>query len=198
MKRMDGKKMESKHKKKNNEGEFVSETQGEEIRSGAILQLVEIGSEAEGNVEVTRIEEEVVEQEEEAVFQHEEAVVQEEKEASIEFVGESFDPREIFGVLALVDVTSKVRKVRKIPAFHHVDKPVTRIGNSKRADFKVDDFESVRREHGAIVFKNGQFYVYPQNGLVIVNGKGVSAKGELLENGSQIEMGSAKFLFLRV
>lgn len=190
MTRVDRKKMKSEHKKKNDEGEFVSETQGGEEKSGAILQLVEMGSEAEGDVEVTRKVEEVVEQEE--------AVVQQEKESSIEFVGESFDPREIFGVLALVDVTSKVRKVRKIPAFHHVDKPVTRIGNGKRADLKVDDFESVRREHGAIVFKNGQFYVYPQNGLVIVNGKGVSPKGELLQNGSQIEMGSAKFLFLRV
>ena len=213
MKRKYRQKLKSENIKKNDEDKVVSKGQGGGTKSGNILQLVEVGSESEvhGEVageetDVTQIEEAVKQVEESAFEQVEKAAVEQEKEAAIEqeeesaveFVGEPFDPSEIFCVLALVDVSAKVKKMRKIPAFHHLAKPVTRIGNGKRTDFKVDDFESVRREHGAIVFKDGTFSAFPQDGMVIVDGKGVSEKGMILENGSQVEMGSARFLFLMV
>ena len=116
----------------------------------------------------------------------------------VEFEGEPFDPLEHFSVLILTDVTQKVKQIRTIPAFLHINKPVTIIGNGKRAHFKVDDFETVRSEHGAIVFKDGHFYIFPHEGKVDVNGKSVVEDGEILNNGSRIEMGSAKFIFLTV
>ena len=154
---------------------FATKTQQEGAGSKAILKLVEMGAEAKDDNGVPL-----------------------DGAIPVELKGESFHPLENFGVLALVDVTRSVKRIRRIPAFLHINKPVTKIGNGKRADFKVDDFESVRSQHGAIVFKNGHFHIFPQEGSVVVNGKEVSEEGEVLKSGSKIEMGSAKFIFLMV
>ena len=168
-------KWEPEKKRKNDEDRSVTKIQEGETETSNILILKKVEPEA-----------------------CEKAAVNVEDKTIVEIEGEPFNPLEKFSVLALTDVTQKVRKIRTIPAFFYINRPVTIIGNGKRAHFKVDDFESVRREHGAIVFRSGHFYVFPRDGHVDVNGVTISEKGVILQNGSQIEMGSAKFLFLTI
>ncbi|UCE17603.1 MAG: FHA domain-containing protein [Gemmatimonadota bacterium] len=146
-----------------------------EVESPGILQLTKVGSEGE-----------------------KEATIETVDIPFVELEGEPFNPFESFSVLALVDAAQIVKKIRKIPAFMHINRPVTILGNSKRADFKVDDFETVRPEHSAVVFRNGCFHIFPREGSVNVNGNEISEEGQILRNGTQIKMGSATFLFLTV
>jgi hypothetical protein len=162
-------------KGRSDEDPNVAKASKQELGSPGILQLTRVDSEGE-----------------------EGGSVKPEDVPFVELGGEPFNPFESFSVLALIDVAREVRRIRKIPAFLHLNKPVTIIGKGKRADFKVDDFESVRPEHGAVVFRDGRFFVYPREGSVNVNGNEVSEEGEILEHGFQIGMGSAKFLFLTV
>lgn len=113
-----------------------------------------------------------------------------------ELEGEPFDPFKDLAVLALVDIAAEVKKLMNVPQFFHIKRPVTVIGTGKTAHIKADDLKTVKTEHGAIVFKGGQFHIYPQEGTVKMDGKKVFKEGAILKNGSQIEMGSARFIFL--
>ena len=175
MERFDEHRCVTEEKIANDEATYATEVREGETGPANILILTKLEPEAKGEVND--------ELEDPMVVEHE---------------GEPFDPLENFSVLALIDVSQKVKKIRKIPAFLHINRPGTIIGSGKRAHFKVDDFESVRTEHGAIVFRDGKFYALPLQGKVDVNGKHASEEGEILENGSRIEMGSATFLFLNV
>jgi len=114
----------------------------------------------------------------------------------VELEGEPFDPINNFSVLALVDIAPEVKKKRKVPQFFHITMPVTIIGTGRRANAQVDDLKTVKAEHGAVVFKDGRFRIHPQEGVVNVDGKTVFKEGEIIKNGSQIELGSARFIFL--
>lgn len=160
-------------KRASDEDPNATKVQKGEANSSNILQLTQMDSEEGATVKI-------------------------EDTSLVELEGEPFNPFESFSALALVDVAREVRRIRKIPVFLHIKKPITIVGNGKKADFKVDDFETVRREHGAIIFRDGHFCVLPREGAVNVNGNEISDEGEILRNGSQIEMGSAKFLFLTV
>lgn len=113
-----------------------------------------------------------------------------------ELRGDRFKPLEIFAVVALVDIAAVVKKIRPVPELYHLKKPVTIIGTGGRAQIRVDDFQTVEPEHGAIAFQEGRFVLYPQEGRVSLNGVRVLEEGMVLTNGSRIEMGSARFLFL--
>jgi len=110
--------------------------------------------------------------------------------------GNDFDPIQYFAVLALVDIAPPVKRKRKIPQLHHLTRAVTVIGSGRTAHIKVDDLSTVEPEHAAIVFREGKFHVYPQNGTVRADGKRVFKRGALLKHGSRIELGSGRFLFL--
>lgn len=110
--------------------------------------------------------------------------------------GESFDPIKNLSVLVLVEVAPEVRRRRKIPQFFYMNRPVMTIGHGLRAQVKVDDLKRVKAEHGAVAFKDGAFWLYPQEGEVRLDGKEVPKDGAPLRHGSMIEMGSAKFVFL--
>lgn len=114
----------------------------------------------------------------------------------VELEGEPFDPINNLSVLALVDIAPEVKKKRKVPQFFHIKRPVTIVGTGRRASAKVDDLKTVKTEHGAVVFKDGRFHIYPQEGVVSVDGNRVFKKGAMIRNGSWIEMGSARFIFL--
>jgi len=99
------------------------------------------------------------------------AVEEEEKAKSevstvVNLYGERFDTSKILAVLALVDIAPEVRELGKYPQFFHIKRPVTIIGTGKKAHVKVDDFKTVKPEHGAIVFAEGCFRIYPQEGVV--------------------------------
>jgi hypothetical protein len=115
-----------------------------------------------------------------------------------DLVGEAFDPLEKLAVLVLVDIAPEVKRLRQVPQLFHIRRPVTTIGTGRRAHVKVDDLKTVKTEHGAIVFRNGEFRIYPQGGAVSLNGREVSEDGESLINGSQIEIGSARFVLLTI
>jgi len=138
--------------------------------------------------ESTRIEDNVIEK-----LKEEEP--KDERETVNELKGDKFNPVSILAVLALVETASEVRK-KEIPKLFHIKRPVNIIGTGRSAYIKVDDLKTVEAEHGAVVFKDGRFILYPQEGEVRVNGEQVPVKGEVLNNGSRIEMGSAKFVFL--
>lgn len=112
--------------------------------------------------------------------------------------GEPFDPFKNFSVLALVDIAPELKKIRPdlIPSFFHIKRPVTLIGTGKRAHIKVDDLKTIKPEHGAIVFRQGSFLVFSQEDTVKLEGALVPKDGSALANGSLIEMGSARFIFL--
>lgn len=119
----------------------------------------------------------------------------EEETTVIEHKGEPFDPFKTFAILALVGIAPEAN--RRVPQFSHIKRPVTVIGTRRgKAHIKADDLKTVKPEHGAIVFKDGRFFIYPQEGSVWMDGKKVSKEGSVLKNGSQIEIGSAKFIFL--
>lgn len=126
----------------------------------------------------------------------EEKIEYDQKEAPtvIELKGERFDPLNIIAVLALVDISGKKRE---IPIFFHLKKPVTIIGTARRATVRLDDIKTIEGEHAGVTYNRDKFYIYPQQGKVILNGVEVSKEGKELENGSVMQIGSAKFVFLK-
>lgn len=110
--------------------------------------------------------------------------------------GEPLNASKTFAVLALVDIAEKVKRLRKVPRFSHISHPVSVIGTERTADIKVNDLETVRPKHAALVFKGGCFSLHPLEGSVCLNGHAVGSEGEVLSNGARIEIGSAKFVFL--
>ena len=123
-------------------------------------------------------------------------ITPEEMETIREPMGERFDPFITIAVLGLIDIAPEVRRIKKVPRFYHIRHPETIIGTGKRASIKADDFQTVKEEHGAIVFINGSFYICPLEGEVHVNGRKVERGGIVLEHGAHLQMGSAGFVFL--
>ncbi|MFH0764918.1 MAG: hypothetical protein V2A61_00710 [Calditrichota bacterium] len=116
--------------------------------------------------------------------------------------GEPFNKLEILGVLVLVDIAPEVRR-RGLPEIFPLEKPKTIIGTNRRAQVRVDDIKTVRGEHAAIYFSHDQFYIVEQEGCVFIDAKtyhpsgiGPTGSGVALKNGSRIDMGSARFIFL--
>lgn len=114
--------------------------------------------------------------------------------------GEEFDPFKRLAILALIDIAPKFKKIR-LPEgegadLFHLIKPKTIIGSSMRASLELDDMETIKPEHAVIAFKDGDFKIFPQEGIVFVNGQEVGKDGDVLKHGVQIQLGSAKFIFL--
>lgn len=105
-------------------------------------------------------------------------------------------PPEKIAVLALIDIAPEVKELREIPQFFNIKRHVTTIGTGRGMHIKLLDIKTIKTKHGIIVFKDGQFYIYPEEGKIKVNGKIIISDGEILKNGSQIETGSARFVFL--
>lgn len=116
----------------------------------------------------------------------------------VEVRGEQFDPFERVAILALIDIAPKIKKIRlkERAELFHLIKPETIIGARIGATLKLDDMKTIKPEHAIIAFKNGEFQIFPQEGIVSVNGKAVKKNGEVLKHGSKIQAGSAKFIFL--
>lgn len=124
--------------------------------------------------------------------------IQPRKSPVVRLSGEPFDPFKIISVLILLDIAPELKKLRPdlIPSFFHIRRPVTLIGTGKRAHIKMDDLKTIKPKHGAIVFHQGNFRLYPQEAEVKLNGATVPQEGAALTHGSLIELGSARFVFL--
>lgn len=112
--------------------------------------------------------------------------------------GEKFDPFEKLAILTMVDIAPEIKKMRGIPQFSFIKRPINIIGTGRAAHIKVDDFATIKTEHCAIIYRNGQFYIYPKLGQIRVNDNDVTSLGEVINNGARIEMGSARFVFMTI